>query len=954
MSTIQSASSSSPTISTASNPSTSSSSSSTGTVAPIEASVGPVSGINYQTLITDLVASQARQVTDLQTNIQTDQTQQGDYQTLAANLTTLATSLQTLGNKSTYQNFQVQTSDPNQLSVTATSAASPGSYQFQAIQLASTQVSLSQGFVNENQQTLGAGTLTISSGGGLAQPTLLAALNGDQGVQLGSIQITDAAGHTANIDLSNAYTVNDVLNAINSNGVADVTASTAGGHLVLSDTSGGSGSLAVTNLNGDQTATDLGINQTASNGTITGQAVYQATASTALSQINDGNGIYTIGSAPALAITLSNGSTLNVGLSGAATVGNVLNDINNATGNNGKLVASLVNGGIQLTDNSGGGGTLSVSGENGASDVQALGLNVAASGNTISGQPLLAGINSVLLRNLNGGQGITQTGQIQLQDRTGQTATIDLTGAESLDQVINAINNATTTGGQKLHLSAQVDSSGTGIAVSDTSGSTANNLVIQDVGSGTLASQLGIATNSATSSVDSGNLNLQYVNEGTSLSTYAPGGGAVPQGTFTITDSANHRATISITSATKTIGDVIHLINSAAGINVHAQLNSTGDGFSLIDNAGGSGNLSVTESDGNNTAADLRIAGTGTANGSGQSEINSRQATIINITSSDTLDTLVNKIGQSGTVSASVINNGSPYEPYNLALTATTPGQAGQFFISESGVNLGLQTATPAQNALLKVGSGSNATIQSSNTNTFNNALPGLNVQLQSVGQSPDTATVGQDSTSITTAIQGFVSNYNNFISQAQTLTAFNATTVTAAPLQGSPTVMRAESQLNSLITQPFNSSGSPVQTLVDLGITVNADGSLALNQNQLQTTLQNDPQSVASFFTTASTGFAASAQSTLTSITDPNSGSFTLASNTLQDSINSYQTRITQLNQILANQEQTLTQTFANLETFISQMQTQSNLISQLAPLSVNGSSSSSSSSSSSKSSLV
>ncbi len=154
---------------------------------------------------------------------------------------------------------------------------------------------------------------------------------------------------------------------------------------------------------------------------------------------------------------------------------------------------------------------------------------------------------------------------------------------------------------------------------------------------------------------------------------------------------------------------------------------------------------------------------------------------------------------------------------------------------------------------------------------------------------------------------------------------------------------------MNSLITQPFNSSGSAIQSLVDLGITVNSDGSLSLNQDQLQTALENDPQSVASFFTTASTGFAAVAQATVTGITDPNTGTFILASNTLQDSINAYQNRITELNQILTNQEQVLTQTFANLETFISTMKTQSSLISQIAPLSVDGSSSSSSSSSSS-----
>ncbi len=117
--------------------------------------------------------------------------------------------------------------------------------------------------------------------------------------------------------------------------------------------------------------------------------------------------------------------------------------------------------------------------------------------------------------------------------------------------MVNAINNATTSGGQKLDLTASIDSAGTGIEVTDTSGSTADNLVIQDVGGSTLATQLGIATNSATNSVDSGNLNLQYVNDATSLSTYAPGGTAVPDGSFTITNSAGKQATITVNSSSK-------------------------------------------------------------------------------------------------------------------------------------------------------------------------------------------------------------------------------------------------------------------------------------------------------------------------------------------------------------------------------------------------------------------
>jgi flagellar hook-associated protein 2 len=922
-----------------------------GTSSLVQSTVGPVSGINYQNLITALVSSQQQQVTDLQNDIATIEGQQTGYQTLAANLAPVTTAIQSLSQPSTFQTFQVALSDPTQISVTASSNAAPGSYQFQALQLASTQTDLSQGFVNADTQAVGAGTLTISTGGGLAPPTLLSALNGNAGVQSGSIRITDAAGHTTTVNLSNAYTVNDVINAINNNGVAEVDASTSGGHLVITDQSAGSGTLTVGNVSGDHTATDLGIAQSSTTGAITGQDVYQTTTNTLLSQINDGNGLDDQAGTPALQITLSDGTNLQVDLSKAVTVGDVLNDINNATGNGGKLVASLSNGGIHLADSSGGAGTLTVSNENQASVVNELGLNVAASGNAISGNALLGGINSVLLRNLNGGQGITQTGQIQLQDRTGLTATVDLTGAQSLDQVINAINSATTAGGQKLNLTASIDSAGDGIQVTDTSGSTANNLEIQDVGGSTLATQLGISTNSATSSVDSGRLNLQYVNQATSLATYAPGGGAVPTGTFTITNSAGKSASIAVTSQIATIGGVIDEIN-AAGLQVTASLNSTGDGIELTDNAGGSAALTVKDNNGGTTATDLRLAGTGTANQSGNSQIDGRSATVITVSSTDTLNTIVSKIGQAGIVSASVVNDGSASNPLHLALTSNTAGTAGQFFVDTSGINLGLQTTTQAQNALLRVGSGSSGFIQTSSSNKFNNALPGLNVQLLAVGQQPDTASVTQDQSGIISSIQSFVTNYNNFVSQTQNLTSFDTTTETGGVLEGSPTVSQAQDRLTSLITQPFNSGSSAISTLVDLGITIGANGQLSLNQATLQSALDTNPSGVANFFTTTKTGFAASAQNALNAITDPSTGSFTEASNTLQDSITMYQDRISDLNQILTNQETQLSNTFANLEASLATMQLQQKYIGLIAPINNDGSSASNSSSSSSSSS--
>ena len=162
--------------------------------------------------------------------------------------------------------------------------------------------------------------------------------------------------------------------------------------------------------------------------------------------------------------------------------------------NGGKLTAALSNGRLVLTDNAGGGGTLAVTDLNGANATEALGLDNAAVGNTLTGDRLLAGIGSKLTRNLNGGRGITTPGSITVTDRSGLTATLDFSSAESLDEILTAINGAVDdTTSEKLSLTARYSSTGTGIEVVDTSGATASNLVIADVGGGSVAADLGLA-----------------------------------------------------------------------------------------------------------------------------------------------------------------------------------------------------------------------------------------------------------------------------------------------------------------------------------------------------------------------------------------------------------------------------------------------------------------------------
>jgi len=97
----------------------------------------------------------------------------------------------------------------------------------------------------------------------------------------------------------------------------------------------------------------------------------------------------------------------------------------------------------------------------------------------------LSTLPSQLLDNLNGGIGVA-SGSIQIADRSGATATIDLSGAETVQDVIDRINR-----NRDVDVEASINSAGTGLVLRDSSGGFGN-LTVSEVGGGTNAADLGI------------------------------------------------------------------------------------------------------------------------------------------------------------------------------------------------------------------------------------------------------------------------------------------------------------------------------------------------------------------------------------------------------------------------------------------------------------------------------
>ena len=97
---------------------------------------------------------------------------------------------------------------------------------------------------------------------------MIGSLNGGSGLTLGSIQITNAAGVSATVDLSGAKTVKAVLDAITAAGINVKGAlNQSGNGIQVIDSSVGAGLLTIAEAGGGTTDADLGLLGTAAVGT---------------------------------------------------------------------------------------------------------------------------------------------------------------------------------------------------------------------------------------------------------------------------------------------------------------------------------------------------------------------------------------------------------------------------------------------------------------------------------------------------------------------------------------------------------------------------------------------------------------------------------------------------------------------------------------------------------------
>lgn len=778
--------------------------------------------------------------------------------------------------------------------------------------------------------------------------TLLEKLNNGDGVAInddpeqGDFTIVSSTGVSVTIDLGRVLdddgltiqdeveTVQDLIDRVNGAlteefgaGGVTLTLNADANGFVMNDTLGGPDELVVEGegIGGDSTAQDLGIFGTAVSGTLQGDVLRN-----------------------------------EVQTARATTIEDLAQRVNEATG--GRAFVNIAADG-QSIEFTAGGFSLSVSeGSPGftgdAADIPTrtlsdLGFTIDGStSTTLSGQRVLSGMGTSLLSGLNGGTGLGTGDTLVLTDSGGEMVTVTgLSAAETVSELVQMVQD------QIAQSSAQIefglDASGSSLRVKDLNLSNSQTLSI----GGELASQLGLDAIVVGNTITSSNLELQYVTQSTRLSDMNYGRG-IGTGSFRLTDSTGATATVQVGKDVESLYEVMKLINTR-GLEIRAEINENGDGLELIDTTSETGSVAVSKmkvDDLSGTVANgLRLAGEAETVGG---RIDGTYSINVDLDPTDTIDDLISKLEDAkAPISATVLNTGDGNKPWFLSLTSDISGAAGDLVINTGGVDLGLDQLVKGQDAQAFIGSDDPSTglLVSSSTNEMSGVIEGVSLDLIKAGPEPVTIKIERDDDSVVAAVKAFTDAFNEAVMKIDEYDSYDSENEVRGPLLGDSTVGVVRSRLFSTLQQKAQDVDGPYQYLSQVGIRLGSSGEIELDEEKFLAAYQSDPVGMESLFSTfdsqtttsevlgdpdsgitvdvnntvyVSLGFGDLFDRLMEDLTDPTTGTVTLADERFQTQIDSQNDRITQIDQRLEAKREKLQREFLAMETALAQLQGQ------------------------------
>ena len=210
-------------------------------------------------------------------------------------------------------------------------------------------------------------------------------------------------------------------------------------------------------------------------------------------------------------------------------------------------------------------------------------------------------------------------------------------------------------------------------------------------------------------------------------------------------------------------------------------------------------------------------------------------------------------------IQAAVVQDGADYR---LLLTSGETGTAGEMTLTVSGsvdtrlASANMNETTAAADASYSV----NGLTLSSSSNTIEDVLPGLTVELHApTDGTPAVLTVGQDADALAEKIGALATAYNKLVNDINQLGAAAPDGSSAGPLVGDASLRSLQRQIQGVFANSIDTgiSGSAFTTMVSLGVQTNLSGESSLDVSRLEAALAEDRDGVEALVAAFATSFS-------------------------------------------------------------------------------------------------
>ncbi len=274
---------------------------------------------------------------------------------------------------------------------------------------------------------------------------------------------------------------------------------------------------------------------------------------------------------------------------------------------------------------------------------------------------------------------------------------------------------------------------------------------------------------------------------------------------------------------------------------------------------------------------------------------------------------------KAGMTASIVMDAGSP----RLVLTGTDTGAANAIGIAVGGASGQLAAlAYPgsmgqdraAADAVLKI----NGLQITSASNKLSSVVEGMTLTLSKVTTAPVQVSIGNDIAGMRKGVTDFVSAFNEIAKYLASQTRFDDATKAAGALQGDRSAVGLQNRLRALVQQS-SSASTRLDRLGDIGLELQRDGTLKVDNAKLDATLA-DPAEMSRAFATLQSGFGQRFKLLADSVLG-NDGLLTTRSNGLRDAIARNDKDQQRLLERIGRVQERLTRQYAALDTSINRL---------------------------------